>query len=463
MKNGFALWVVVLLVVTLRGGHALAAAAAPPKVSGCAFPAPPAAQGAIYTDLASAPVGAWVTVYGGGFGDAGEVKLGDAVQTVLSYSAKCVVFQVSGTGGALLVGGKSAGHLAVHAGRVIETKPSGLRGAWSSARPGDVVYLHGGTYQSVYGDGDWYNDSTLETYKQGKAGQPIAMLSYPGEVATLTSIPDSSHSVIALGDQNYHQRRAAHLVFANLNILGKGDCIYGGGDTTDPAGGPEESGATNIRIVNITCKITDAESNTMTGMIALQGDGWKILGSTFIDPPNRAVIKNNHAIYIQGGADDVEIAWNQLTNLHVGHVIQVHQDGRPFLYQNIYIHDNLLEGHVNTDMRGISVVNVDDASTVLIEHNLLRNLGQDFSGVVVYRGRVIIRDNAFYGIRANVINANGQQGGSLSIIASGNRFETVKGYKAVGAENGATMADVQLSGNRYCGQPAQETGSKPCQ
>jgi hypothetical protein len=442
---------------------AAAVAAAAPTVSACAFPSPPAGHGAIYTDLVTAPVGAWVTVYGAGFGTAGTVTLGGTPQAVVTYGPSCVIFQVSGAGGELQVGPKAAGHVAVHKGRVLEAKPSSLRGVWSDARPGDVVYLRGGEYRSQYGEGDWYQDSTLETYKQARPAQPIALVGYPGEKPVILPLPGSQHSVIALGDGNSRQRRASNLVFANLAITGTGDCMFGGGDTTDGYGGPDETGATNIRVVNTVCTITDATNNTMTGMIATQGDGWKILGNVFHDPPNRAVIKNNHAIYIQGGADDVEVAYNQLVNLHVGHVIQIHQDGKAKLYENIHIHDNLLEAKVNTDMRGISVVEVDDASTVVIERNVLRNLGADFSGIAVYRGKVLILDNQFYGIRAQAISANGQRGGTLSIVASGNRFETVEGYPAVGAENGATMKDVRLANNRYCNTKALEPDPRPCQ
>ena len=444
-------------------GWAGAAPAATPAVTGCAFPSPPAAHGAIYTDLVTAPVGAWVTVYGSGFGATGDVTLGGTPQTVVAYGPACVIFKVSGAGGDLQVGSKAAGRVDVHNGRVLEAKPASLRGVWSGARPGDVIYLRGGTYQSQYGEGDWYMDSTLETYKQARPTQPIALVGYPGEKPVILSLPDSRHSVIALGDGNSRQRRASHLVFANLGITGTGDCIFGGGDTTDGYGGPDETGATNIRVVNTICTITDAESNTMTGMIATQGDGWKILGNVFHDPPNRAVIKNNHAIYIQGGADNVEVAYNQLVNLHMGHVIQIHQDGKAKLYENLHIHDNLLEARNNTDMRGISVVEVDDASTVVIERNILRNLGADFSAVAVYRGRVQILDNQFYGIRAQIISANGQRGGTLSIVASGNRFETVEGYPAVGAENGTSMKDVRLANNRYCNTKPLEPAPRPCQ
>ncbi len=93
---------------------------------------------------------------------------------------------------------------------------------------------------------------------------------------------------------------------------------------------------------------------------------------------------------------------------------------------------------------------------MLIERNTFRNLGQEFSGVAVYRGNVTIKDNRFYGVRAPDVALSGQYGGTRHVIVSGNRFETVGGYKAVDAANGAKFSDLHLEGNHYCGVSPQE-------
>jgi hypothetical protein len=426
-----------------------------------AEPSQPVAEtGPIFTDLSSAPLAAKVTIYGSGLGTTGDVTLGGVKQNVDEHKDNYIVFTVSGAGGDLFVGTRSIGKLPVHAGRILESTPKNLKSVWASARPGDVVYMRAGTYRSISGEGDWAMDSTLETFKQGTALQPIALVGYPGERVILEQYAPDAHAPIALGDGQ--RRRAAYLTFANFEIVATDVCVGGGGDSSDSRGGPDESGAFGMRLVNLQCQLTRATGNTMTGMISLQGDGWKILGNTFVDPINREIINNNHAIYIQGGADDVEVAYNRLVNLHMGHVIQVHQDGKPKLYERVSIHDNLLEAQHPGDMRGINVANVDDSSTFTIERNTLRNLGQDFSGIAIYRGQAIVKDNLFFKVRAPNIVANGHAGGSRRIIASGNRFETVQGYKAIDAENGATLDDVKLSNNRYCGVAAQESGAKPC-
>lgn len=414
-----------------------------------------------YTDLASAPVGAFVTLYGHGFGTSGRVTLGGVEQSIVQFADDRIVFKVAGQGGELMVGTRSVGTLPVHKGRVLETTPAKLRGTWASARPGDVVYMHAGRYQSISGEGDWAMDSTLETFREATRERPMALVAYPGEEAVLYQYQRGAHSPIALGDGQ--RRRAAWLTFANFTIVGEDLCIGGGGDTSDGSGGADETGAIGIRVVGIRCEITNAEGNTMTGLISVQGDDWQILGNTFIDPPNRKIINNNHGVYIQGGADNVEVAYNHFVHLHMGHVIQVHQDGRPKLYEHVWIHDNVLQGLHDMDMRGINVANVDDGSTVIIERNTLRTLGQEFSGIAVYHGNVKVEDNRFVRVRAPNIVVNGQGGGTRRVTAIGNRFETVGGYKAIEAENGASVDEVQRAGNRYCGLSPQERDSNPCQ
>lgn len=178
----------------------------------------------------------------------------------------------------------------------------------------------------------------------------------------------------------------------------------------------------------------------MTGILALQGDGWKVLGNTFNNPANRAIINNNHGIYIQNGADDVEIAYNTLLNLRMGHTIQVHQDGTPMLYSNIWIHDNLVESASSADARGYSVSNVDVASTVRIEHNTIRNVGQGFGGLSLYRGQIEVRNNTFDNVAGPGIEANGNYGGSRTITESGNAFTNVSDG-SFSAVNGASLSD----------------------
>jgi hypothetical protein len=228
------------------------------------------------------------------------------------------------------------------------------------------------------------------------------------------------------------------------------------------------AGAEGLRVVANDCTIT-ATGNTMTGMMAFAGDNTTVLGNVFHDNPARQIINNNHAIYVALGPKNVEVAYNTLKNLKMGHVIQLHHDGVAHTYENISIHDNYLEAANPANMRGITVSNVSSASTISIERNTLKNVGQDFSGVAIYGGIVTVKDNKFYGIQAPNIQLNGMALGSSGaqqrkVTASGNRFETINGYQAILPAGGASMSEITLSGNMYCGQnaPSQETNPLPC-
>ena len=413
----------------------------------------PVGQAGFFTDLASAPVGASVTAYGAGFGTSGQVTLNGTVQQIVSYADTKVVFTVSGSGGALAVGSKDIGDLQVHDGQVLEANSATLKSVWATAQPGDVVYLAGGTYTDVYGDGSSCFDCQFDTVKQGTADQPIALVAKPGEAVVFQAAvgaPANFH--LGNGDGS----KARHLTIAGLHIIGDASVVAG-----DASQRPE-SGADYIRVAGNTLEITDTTRNTMTGLLSLQGDGWKVLGNTFLDSANRAIIDSNHAIYVQNGADEVEVAYNRLLNLHTGSAIQV--DGASMLYSNVSIHDNLIEAVRSTDMGGIAVGNVADDSTFTIQRNTLRNIGQDLSGIAIYRGKALVQDNLFYATRAPNIAINGQGGGARQITATGNRFEAVSSYQVVQIESGASSTEITMTGNHYCGLPApsQETNPLAC-
>jgi len=190
------------------------------------------------------------------------------------------------------------------------------------------------------------------------------------------------------------------VVLANLSMSGA-DCVFGASWWE-----AEESGAKNVRVVNVDCKGTYGSGNTMTGLIALGGDGWKVLGNRFSNNAP-SPINNNHGVYINVGADDVEVAWNRFINMKMGHVIQAHTDGTLRKYERLSIHDNELVGTNPQDMRGINISGCTSDSSADITNNVLMNLGQDFSGINVYCGQVTIRHNTLANIAAPPIFSRG--------------------------------------------------------
>jgi thrombospondin type 1 repeat protein len=379
-------------------------------------PVDPPSNGVTYTDLASAPACAKVTTY--------DAKS----RAVISISDPA-----------------TAG-VPVIAGRCLEATPSTFNQSfWASVKPGDVVTLHAGTYTQTFGEGTWYFGQG-ETYKKGTAAQPIAVVAAPGEAVTFKP---SSRPALIFGNGDRATEHAEYLTFAGINIVAGEACISGGGNTTDPSGGPDETGGRYIRIVGVNCTITNTSSNTMTGLLDLQADDWKVLGNTFVDPVNRIVINNNHGVYVQGGADDVEVAYN-VFRLHVGHVIQNHQDGTPKLYERLSIHDNSIIGDGYGAMRGIGVINVADASTISIARNRISHQGQGGWGCFnLYRGQISVTDNECTDSQGG-LNLNGQYGGTRKGTASGNKVCPVSGYPRNTFENGASASQLTETNVKAC-------------
>ena len=436
--------VVVMVAGLLAGcGSASEVLPAPPVSSASATPdvpspseeASPSASavvsGTVYPDLTSAPVGAWVTVYG--------IDSAVASWPVVSHGNARTVVRVPKGAQSLMVGGHRV-EVRVRPGRVVVVDPSCLRAAVTGLRPGDTVYLRTGTYAGHYDDAGW-NEANIVLDHGGTKDRPVALVAYPGEHPKLVNTGVGSG-----GRPNFYLsagpgRVASWVTIAGLSMVAEPASIYGGGNTADSS--TPESGAAHVRVVGCRLAITDAHSNTGTGIVSIQGDGWQVLGNTFVDPVGRDIINNNHGIYIQNGADDVEIAHNTLTGLHMGHTIQIHQDGTPMVYSNIRIHHNRIAGKRRDDQRGITVSNVADASTVVIEHNTIATVGQGFGAVTIYRGKVRVEANAISAVNGPAIMLNGGYGGHRSVIYGANKTSGVD--SAVVAVNGASAAEARRS------------------
>jgi hypothetical protein len=341
-----------LAVLTLGFGMLFAAASAS------------AAPAVLYTDLASAPVGAFVTVFGKRLSGAAVVGA-----DVISQSDTTIVLDWDGT--ATTVAGVPL-QVTTRAGRVREATTSTLTSVCNSVAAGDVIYLRGGTYSARCGSTGWGS----EQFNLGAQFSGVAFIGYPGETVTVRNMRTEDES-----------GRANDVTIANMAMSGEW-CVHGASFWES-----DESGSRNVRVVNVDCRGTYGSANTMTGLISsIGGDGWKVLGSRFSNNAP-APINNNHAIYVNVGADDIELAWNRFSNMRMGHVIQVYTDGPNRVYANIDIHDNEFIAASPNDIRGISNGNCTADSTFRIWNNVLINTGQDFSSIFVSCGRADVFHN----------------------------------------------------------------------
>jgi len=338
-------------------------------------PTPSGGTSVSYTDLAYAPPNALVTVFGFGLDAAvtgAEVVSQSATKTVLKW-----------TGSAATIGGVAV-PVTSRAGRVLEATASNFGTQCNSLKSGDVLYVHAGSVTQRCGVTTWGS----EQITLGTKFANTAIVGYPGEAAP-------QMGSVRLDDGN---GQGTGITIAGLKLKGT-QCLRDGSwwetNESGPAGG---------RFVNNDCFGNYGSSNTMTGLINIGGDGVKVFGNHFSNNAP-SPINNNHAVYINVGADDVEVGWNKFDNMKMGHVIQQHTDGTARLYERISIHDNELSAGNNQDMRGINISGCTSDSTADIYNNVLTNVGQQFSGIMVYCGKATIRQNTLSKISGPTVNA----------------------------------------------------------
>lgn len=450
-------WVTMVLLAITK----LAVAAMPPVL--------------FYSDLDSGPnsggqddKGVFVTVWGRNFGaarGAGSVTIGNgAAATYLHWSDTKIIFQIgnNATTGDIVVttadGVKSNGiSFTVRPGRIFFTDANAKsRGSgayekpwrtpesyYNRIKPGDTLYFRAGVYAENYG-GNWGNRNfALGAHTGGSPGRPVAFVGYPNEMAVLKA-PPGDHGNFSLIDSS--RTTANYVTIANLVLQGAGDCIGGGGFWQTAHGG-----ATNVRVVGnvLSARYT---GNTMTGLITVQNDHWRVLGNEMKDTGTTPPINNNHGIYVQTGASDIEVAWNYFHDLRMGHVIQVHTDIY-YLYRDVRIHDNVITGAKVNGSRGINVGRALPGTYGAIYNNVLYNIGQDFSAIAIYSGDWKIYNNTLHNIHATsgMVWVSNQGDGRPTATIVNNIFYSDGSSPYVSALHGADRGQLMLANNLYFG------------
>lgn len=393
-----------------------------------------------HTDLVNGPKtggsgnnGVWVTLFGRGFGTtrgSGTVTLGGGeVASYVSWSDTKIVVQLGAavnTGnftvtnnsaqsvtGCLSKPWGTTNDFIVRAGNIYFVTPSGT-GNGALATPmspttavqtknaGDTFYFRGGAYNSAYGN-SYGRNFAIDATNSGSANNHVAYVGYPGETATLTAPTGSGRSNFTLSQDT---GAVQWFVISNLTMVGETGCVSHGGNTNGSASAAEQyrSGGQHIRVVGCDMRATYT-GNTQSGSCTAGGLDHKMLSNIMRDTGVDPVLNNNHMIYIQIGASDVEVAWNHLYNLTMGHTIQVHTDrtfDQPFQpngdptghdFLNVRIHSNLLESNVVGNCRGINIGNVGNNTTTFIYNNVLRNVGQSFSVIIFGAGTHDVYNN----------------------------------------------------------------------
>lgn len=344
-------------------------------------PVPPTtgAPVTLYQDLVSAPAGAFVTVWGRSFGatqGTSTVELAGQPVTVLSWSDTMVELKLpnNATSGDLRVrtslGLSGPLSVRVHTGRLLFVSTTGVDTnpgtelqpvrtfgqATRMARAGDVFYIRGGAYTSEHNfDAVW----SLYDFPTGTQAQPIAIVAYPGEVPLLGN---GSLRIFSFYREP-NTRLLEYLTFAKLHM--RMACL-----------GISAIASSHGRMVgNVALGATRECQDgvfTVAGGYSAGGTAsdWKILGNTI---SNNGRYKQDHAIYIQGYGtnQDIEIAWNKITNEVGGRAIQIYGHTTGDRVERVQIHDNEI---VDDYRDGILVGGSDGGSMIVSDIRIYNNL-----------------------------------------------------------------------------------------
>ncbi len=325
----------------------------------------------------------------------------------------------------------------------------------SQIQPGDICYFRAGSYTGNYGSGSPHS-FWLDVGESGSNGLTVGFVAYPGETVTFTS----SGQTFKLKTTGVNP--ADYITISQMRLYGGSGCLSTGGYWEY-----QDVGAKHARLIGTECYATYVNANTMTGIVSVDGSNAKILGNVISNPYATANYNNNHGTYVQTGVHDVEVAYNTYADCLLGHVIQVHTDNggaNGWDWENIRIHSNYIWASNPLRCRGITVSNVGNGSTVYIYNNILRNVGQNFSGIHLANGSVWVYNNTFYGV---VTNTSGNidiygAGAYLTHLYIGNNILYAidsSPYILSGLSGGLSNPKITLDNNLYFGHgegPAQD-------
>jgi hypothetical protein len=308
-----------------------------------------------FSDLESGPntggennKGAFVTIYGKGFGDTRGASLvtvgGGLVDNYRIWSDGKVAFQLgpgAATGNILVtVAGVPSNTLpfTVRPGNIYFVSTSGsdtaagtfsapwrtLIKAKNTMAAGDITYAMNGVSQTVQDPNESAWRTGLLLRRSGTAGRPIALVAYPG--ATVTVGTPTLFSAIRTAQDG---TEGNYWVVAGLVLRASEQGM-------ESLGGFKFS-----RLVanDISCP----NGNGLTGCIGIAfGNNVKLLGNDLHDTGRApASSKLYHAVYIGENTNHVEIAWNNLHNNRTCYSLLFHSSGQ-FNQFDLSVHDNLI-------------------------------------------------------------------------------------------------------------------------
>jgi len=238
------------------------------------------------------------------------------------------------------------------------------KGLITHVRPGDMIIMRG---KQIWNDKGYdrrfirFRHITGTAPVADKRSGPIVIKSYPGETATISALAGSYGVIHGVSDS--FPEDSNWIVLSDLKIIG-------GDRSVKDAPVNLQASSNHWRIINneICCwAAEDGSKGPEARSAAISGNGKnvKILGNYIHDIGGG---KLNHGIYLDTGATDIEIAFNQISNITGGNLIQTFDNLGTKNLQDIKIHHNWME---NGNRFGLNISN--GTSSIHIWNNLIQN------------------------------------------------------------------------------------------
>lgn len=316
-----------------------------------------------YTDLTSGPVGAVVTAYGTNLSNTATVN-GQTAQTVLASPTKLSFVVPNTTSGSIAIGNSNSVPFTVRAGHIYyvaqggSDSQNGSKSApWATiphgfytATCGDVVYVMNGVSQTTTDD---YN-AALAVEKYCTAANPVALVGYPGAVATVGSATGPEYGI---RNPDVNGDNFNGIVLANLRIRGGNEAIsvvgsydwrIVGNDIQVPSGG----GESGVVLVETSSRV-------------------QFLGNNLHDS-GAGGTKYYHSFYATTNSNHIEVGWNTIQNNKSCRGVQFYSTSGSPQY-DLSVHDNVIHGQ---ECDGINFSTIDATrGPVTAYNNLVYHVG----------------------------------------------------------------------------------------
>ncbi|HYZ86288.1 MAG TPA: choice-of-anchor Q domain-containing protein, partial [Bryobacteraceae bacterium] len=234
--------------------------------------------------------------------------------------------------------------------------------ARDSVTAGDTVYARNGVTQGS-DDGEGWNSCLTIGGTSGAAGKPIALITYPGETATIGAINTCSSGIRAKGQGEHYW------TIAGFNLRGKDEAL-----TT--------YGVHDWRVIgnDMTCPNGNGASACYETSVSTYLD---VYGNNVHDTGIANASALYHGVYFSTDSNHIDFGWNTIANVHGCRGLQIHSspltgggssDPTGHDQFDLKIHDNIIH---DTQCDGIILATVDPSKgPIEVYNNLIYNAGK---------------------------------------------------------------------------------------